>query len=300
MSKQRNMFGTGKLKKLAQQLSIAKTEVLELKEGAVLKPDYRLARRLGAGAFGEVWEATRRDGSKVALKFVPTSKNSPELISKEVRLLSHFRQLDHPNVIQISDVICIQDMIVIVMELAKGSLHDLHQFSLKDTKRHLSPRVLINLLGQAAQGLDFLAATQLPNTELTQKGIQHCDVKPSNLLLVERTLKVADFGLAGHQGLQTTHGKTGTPHFMPPELYSSTSTARTDQFSLAVTYCYLRTGQYPYEYDPAQPPTGSPLLDRCLPKEQVVLARALQLCWIDRFSNCCEFIENLQSATSHE
>lgn len=288
------MFNSGSFKKLVQKLSTSRTEAIELKEGAILKPGYRLTRRLGAGAFGEVWEAITNDNGKVALKFIPTSKQPADMIAKEVRLLTFLRQLQHPNVLHINDVMCIQDMIVMVMELANGSLHDLHQFALKDAKQHLSPTLLLNLLGQAAAGLDFLATTKLPNTQLTQTGFQHCDVKPSNLLLVGRTLKVADFGLAGHQGLQTSHGKSGTPYFMPPELYTSNSTARTDQFSLAVTYCYLRSGHYPYAYDPDKPPEGAPYLVRFLPGEREVLARALQLSWIDRFSSCTEFIENLR------
>lgn len=300
MSKSRKLFNTGTFKKLVQKVASSRTESLELKEGAVLKPHYRLTKRLGAGGFGEVWEATAGEEGKVALKFIPTAKQPADVISKEVRLLTHLRQVQHDNVLHIIDVICIQDMIVMIMELAKGSLHDLHQFALKDYKQHLSPKLLLNLLGQAAAGLDFLAATKMPNTQLTQSGFQHCDVKPSNLLLVGRTLKVADFGLAGSQGLQRTHGKLGTPFFMPPELYVGNATARTDQFSLAVTYCYLRTGQYPYAYDPEKPPEGAPYLVRYLPGEREVLTRALQLSWIDRYATNCEFIDNLYRALSQE
>jgi serine/threonine protein kinase len=300
LSKPRNPFNTGSFKKLVKKIATSRSETLELKEGAVLKPNYRLTRRLGAGGFGEVWEATNGEDGKVALKFIPTAKQPADIISKEVRLLTHLRQVQHENVLRILDVVCIQDMIVMIMELAKGSLHDLHQFALKDYKQHLSPKLLLNLLGQAAAGLDFLAATKMPNSQLTQSGIQHCDVKPSNLLLVGRTLKVADFGLAGSQGLQRSHGKLGTPYFMPPELYVGNATARTDQFSLAVTYCYLRTGQFPYAYDPEKPPEGSPYLVRYLPGEREVLNRALQLSWIDRYASNSEFIKNLYQALTQE
>ena len=118
-----------------------------------------------------------------------------------------------------------------------------------------------------------------------------------NLLLVGRTVKIADFGLASRQGLYSTQkGMMGTPYFAPPELYSSNSNAGTDQFSLAVTYCYLRTGHYPYEFDPQKPPQGNPELSRFTPREREALQRALQIHWIDRFPSCGEFMEHLRAA----
>lgn len=237
-------------------------------------------------------------GDKVALKFIPVKKQAPDQVANEVRLLMTLRQINHPYVVRLDDVICIQDMIVLCMELAKGSLHDLHQFSLKERKAHLSPTTLIDLLEQAANGLDFLCTAKFATSQLMQGGIQHCDVKPTNLLLVGKTLKVADFGLAGRQGLQAVLGKLGTPYYAPPELYSGTPNARTDQFSLAVTYCYLRSGHYPYSQNPSAAPEGTPDLDRYPPEERAVLSRALQLRWIDRFSSCTEFIQSLRKATA--
>jgi serine/threonine-protein kinase len=291
-----DLFGAGKSKKLSRKKSAIKVKALELKEGAEPKPGLRLTRQLGAGASGEVWEAITPEGNKFALKFIRLQQNVPELVANEVRLLTSLRQVQHAHVLRLEDVICIHDMIVLVMELANGSLWDLHQFSLQEAKKHLSARSLVDLLAQAAQGLDFLATVKLPGSQFGQRGLQHCDVKPSNLLLVGKTVKVADFGLAGRQGLHSKQGgMMGTPYFAPPELYSSNSNAGTDQFSLAVTYCYLRTGHYPYEYDPGHPPKGNPELSRFSTRERDVLQRALQIRWIDRYPSCVEFMEQLRS-----
>jgi serine/threonine-protein kinase len=294
-------FGSPKAKKKesSRKKVAAPPPALELKEGAVPKPGLRLTRQLGAGAAGEVWEGITDQGNKLALKFIRLQNTAPEMVSNEVRLLTTLRQIQHPHVLTLDDVICLNEMIVLVMELAKGSLWDLYQFSLRETRKHMSARLLVDLLTQAAEGLDFLAAVKLPGLHFGQHGLQHCDVKPSNLLLVGRTVKVADFGLASQQGVYAkSKGMMGTPSYAAPELYSSNSNAGTDQFSLAVTYCYLRTGHFPYEYEQNKPPQGNPELSRVTSREREVLQRALQIRWIDRFPSCKEFMEQLRSAAT--
>ena len=288
----RNLFNSGKSKK--PRLPASKS--FEIKVGANPKPGCSLTRRLGAGAFGEVWEAVNEDGNKVAMKFIQSKKNMHDAAANEVRQFMVLKQMSHPHVLTLIDVICVSDMIVLIMELAHGSLHDLHQFYLKERGTHISLGTLINLVEEAAHGLDTLASLRLPSTQLTQRGFQHCDVKPSNLLLVGKTVKVADFGIAGRLGLQTGTFM-GTPYFAPPELYQGQPSARTDQFSLAVTYCYLRSGKYPFPDSNGKPPEGYPQLERYPPKERAVLARALNLNWIDRYTSCIEFIQELRQAT---
>ena len=293
-TKSKSFFTAGKTPRLKGKIAAA--QCLEIKVGAEPKPGCKLTKLLGRGAFGEVWEAIYENGSKVAMKFIRSSKSNPDVAANEVRQFMIFKQMSHPHVLTLIDVICIADMIVLVMELANGTLHDLHQFYISEQKTHVSLGTLIHLMEQAAYGLDFLASLKLPNTQLSRVGFQHCDVKPSNLLLVGKTVKVADFGLAGRLGLQTGEF-IGTPFFAPPELYSGQPSKHTDQFSLAVTYCHLRSGKYPYRDSTGKPPEGYPNLDRYSSKEKEVLSRALSLQWIDRYSSCTEFIQQLRVAT---
>lgn len=290
----RTLFSAEKGKR--QNRAVAASKSFEIKAGAKPKPGFSLTRRLGAGAFGEVWEAVNDEGSKVAMKFIQSRKNMSESAANEVRQFMMLKQVSHPHVLTLIDVICIADMVVLIMELAKGSLHDLHEFYIKEQRTHISLGTLINLMEQAAHGLDFLATMRLESTQLTQSGFQHCDVKPSNLLLVGKTVKVSDFGIVGRLGSQTGVFM-GTPNFAPPELYLGQPSARTDQYSLAVTYCHLRTGKYPFPESTGKPPEGHPQLDRYPPKESEVLARALKLHWIDRYPSCTEFVQQMRLAT---
>src|SRR5438445_671717 len=79
-----------------------------------------------------------------------------------------------------------------------------------------------------------------------QVAIQHCDVKPSNFLLFGDTVKLSDFGLASSISCQLQgHRRAGTLAYTAPEVFQGRLSDWTDQFSLGVTYCELRSGRLP-------------------------------------------------------
>ena len=67
-------------------------------------PGYRLTQPLGAGAFGDVWEAAYQGNHRVALKFIDCRTRSATMISSEVRVLRGLAELRHPNIIQLLGV----------------------------------------------------------------------------------------------------------------------------------------------------------------------------------------------------
>src|SRR5438128_5579791 len=164
-----------------------------LEAGTEPFPGYHLRRLLGAGSFGEVWEAAGPRGEQLALKFLPCDgKNT---VAREIRSVQAIGQLRHPHLIRIERIWCFQRYLVIAMELADGTLTDLFQSYVAEGSKAILPEHVCLLLAEAAEGLDFLNARRHQvNGRIV--AIQHCDVKPSNLLLVEDTLKVADFSLS--------------------------------------------------------------------------------------------------------
>jgi serine/threonine protein kinase len=270
---------------------------------AMLQPDsqplpgVRLVRHLGAGGFGEVWEATNKLGTRLALKFLPCRGKAGSLVANEVRVLLNLRKLQHPNLIRLHDVCATTEYLILQMELAEGNLHDLQTVYREAHGRGIPADHLLDLLDDAAAGLDFLAASR-SGSGLGGDALQHCDVKPGNLLLVGDRLKVADFGLCStafaggkNQGLM------GTPGYAAPEQYEGRPTARSDQFALAVTYVELVTSGRA-----VVPPDPSPLsqfrmpvdLTRLREREFPVLAKALDLRWTNRWPSCKEFIAALR------
>jgi serine/threonine-protein kinase len=256
----------------------------------------KLTCLLGRGAFGEVWEAAR-GAERLALKLLDCRQRPASEVSAEVRVLRTLSGLKHPHIIQLHEVHAWERYVVLVMERADGSLEDLRQAYQEASGENIPPRHALDLLDQAACALDFIASAR-PSGPLSARGLQHCDVKPSNLLLVGNTLKVADFGLCVGTGAHThKQGWRGTPPFAAPELYGGCPSPGTDQFALAVTFCALVMGQRPFlQGDLAtSPPQGIPIdLTKLRTHEAPVFSRALHRFPSSRYSSCREFLQELR------
>jgi serine/threonine protein kinase len=263
-------------------------------------PGYRLTRPLGAGGFGEVWEADDPKGQRFALKFLDCRTRSPGLIRTEVRVLQGLAELRHPNIIQLFAVHASSRYLILVMERADGNLADLRQAYQDEAGVNVPLEHALELMEQAADALDFLAALTLPGINDSSPGLQHCDVKPSNLLLVGETLKVADFGLCAATGWGGGRGGwKGTPPYAAPELYGGKGVPGSDQHALAVTYCELCAGSRAFQPRPSPlaPPEGLPVdLAAVRHREVPVVARALHPQPSSRWPSCKAFVEALRKA----
>ncbi len=270
---------------------------MRLEAGLQPIPGYRLLGPLGAGAFGVVWEAERQGQDHVALKFLDTHSRSRSLVADEVRILRALSGLQHPNIIPLLGVHACGRYVILIMERADGSVADLHRVYREQTGGNVPPDHALDLIAQAATALDFLASARLSGVTTT-RGLQHCDVKPSNLLLVGDTLKVGDFGLCAGSGWVTHNGGwKGTHPYAAPELYNGAGVPGTDQFALAVTFCELVMGDRPFY--PAggsnRPPSGMPIdLTKLRDQEFPVIARALHPYPSSRWPSCTAFVEALR------
>jgi serine/threonine protein kinase len=260
-------------------------------------PGYRLAGRLGAGAFGEVWTAVGPDGKPVALKFFDTRQRVSSVIQAEVRMLRALGALRHPHIIEFHGVHVRSHYVIIQMERADGNLADLRQAYREETGDNIPIDHGLELLAQAAEALDFVATQKPPGFDWSSSGLQHCDVKPANLLMVGDVLKVADFGLCAAASRRTHRsGWRGTPPYAAPELFNGAASSRTDQYALAVTYCQLCLGERVFRpVCPGRP--DMPInLDVVRRVEATVLARALAPNWLARWPSCREFVTALSDA----
>ncbi len=254
--------------------------------------NYKLVRVIGYGNFGEVYEAEAPGGVRVAVKRILRTIDHPTGQS-ELAALEAMKTLAHPFLLQTQAYWVYRDQLVIVMELAEGSLEDRLEYYRKQGRAGIPPEELVPYFLQAAEALDYLHSLN----------VSHRDIKPQNLLYLKGYAKVADFGLARvHRHTQTTVGSLmGTPMYMAPEAWGMKISLHSDQYSLAATYITARLGRplFPTElvyelamYHLEEKPDLNPLPEA----EQAVLARALAKNPDERFPSCKAFVEGLRDA----
>ncbi len=254
-------------------------------------PGYRTERLLGRGGYGEVWRAVGPDARPVAIKFVSLAdvRGLPELRAADLML-----GVNHPHLIKLLTARQMDRRLLLVMELADGTLGERLAVARAAGQDGVPRDELLGYMAQAADALDFLN-TGGPD----RPPAQHRDVKPQNLLLAGGVLKVADFGLVRClEHTLTTHTGAHTPAYAAPELFRDKLSNRTDQYSLAVTYCELRGGRLPFRGAKDAQMHGhlseEPDLSMLPPAERPIVRRALAKTPRHRWPSCTAFVAALR------
>jgi len=309
--------------------------------GDVILPGYRLVKRLGSGGFGEVWRADAPGGMGVAIKILANLGRREG--AREYRALMTIKNIRHAHIVplfgiwlksssgRLLDEIELHEAehrllatgaerdaagggaalesleLIVAMGLGDQTLFD----RLEDAKRAgaeaIPPAELLPWMQQAALALDHFNSGSRRQAE-NATAVQHCDIKPQNLLLVGDVVQVCDFGLARAQGeVRATSNTMASLAYAAPEMISPPydPAPTTDQYCLAVTYVELRTGRLPYRE--LTPMTimrtkldGTLDLAGVPAPEARVLERALAVDPAKRWQNCVEFVRALRSTARQD
>ena len=193
---------------------------------------YTLLRLLGAGSFGQVYQAREEaTGKTVAIKFFTSGAGDRwQTLLEEVRLHA---QLDAVGgIVDLKQVVSAADPPYYIMAFADGG-------SLEDrlAAGTVAPAEVLPLFRRVARALAYVHA----------KGICHCDLKPGNILLDARGQPLlADFGQSVPSS--SSAAALGTLFYMSPQQADTRNTLPDpcwDVYALGAVVFTLLTGQRP-------------------------------------------------------
>jgi len=195
---------------------------------------YAIERKLGSGAFGDVWLGkSEKTGVRVAVKFF--RHGTGHQWQSVIEEISHLAELhSEPGIVRLIDVNSKASQPHYVMDYAEGG-----SLAQRLADGPLPVREALRIFHQITAALAFVHA----------KKICHCDLKPANVLLDGRgRARVADFGQA-----HLSHDASpalGTFFYMAPEqtdLSRSRPNARLDVYGLGAILYAMLTGTPPRE-----------------------------------------------------
>ncbi|XP_026916817.2 myosin light chain kinase, smooth muscle isoform X1 [Acinonyx jubatus] len=201
---------------------------------------YDIEERLGSGKFGQVFRLVEKKTGKIwAGKFFKAySAKEKENIRQEISIMNC---LHHPKLVQCVDAFEEKANIVMVLEIVSGG--ELFE-RIIDEDFELTERECIQYMRQISEGVEYIH----------KQGIVHLDLKPENIMCVNKTgtrIKLIDFGLARKlENAGSLKVLFGTPEFVAPEVinYEPIGYA-TDMWSIGVICYILVSGLSPFMGD---------------------------------------------------
>ena len=216
----------------AADLSLEVSRRISLSHEAPEISGYELGEVLGKGAFGQVYKAVQKStGQTVAVKVLFTVT---EGFREEVARLSQVS--DHPHVVTLVDANLDNEPPYLVTPYLPQSLQEF----VPQSASEVDVEQVVVWFEQVAKALEFIHG----------RGILHCDLKPSNVLVGEdKQARLVDFGQS--VALQGSDQRLGSFWFMPwqqaqlsggePELPQ----VSWDIHALGATAYVLLTGELP-------------------------------------------------------
>src|SRR5439155_22217823 len=206
-------------------------------------PEYELLRRIGRGAYGEVWLAKTVMGTYRAIKVVyrNTFKDDGPF-EREFNGIRRFETVSgtHPGLLNVLHVgrNGASGYFYYVMELADdeafGQSIDPHKYKPRTLSSEITRRGRLPLEECINLGLALTTALE----HLHRNGLIHRDIKPANIIFAKGAPKLADIGLVTEIGNQVT--LVFTPGYNPPE---GPGKPGADVFSLGRALYVISTGK---------------------------------------------------------
>ena len=254
--------------------------------GQTIDDKYEILKLIGEGGMSKVYLAMdKRLNKQWAIKEIEKrarDTNNEIVIQSAIAEANLIKQLDHPAIVRIVDIIDNGDVIYIIEDYIEGETLS----TILENNGAQPQELVIEWAMQICEALEYLHTRKPP--------IIYRDMKPANVMVKpDGNIKVIDFGIAREykdQSLADTVS-LGTKGYAAPEQFGGKgqTDARTDIYCLGVTLYHLLTGQNPceppYEIYPIR--HWNPQLSAGL---EAIVQKCTQLNPADRYQSCAELL----------
>ena len=257
--------------------------------------DYEVVDRIGAGGMGAVYKVRnlitdRIEAMKVLLPDLRQAADLAERFNREIKVHA---SLVHPNIAALHTAMRVEHQLVMIMEYVEGA-----SLSVRLRQGPIQCHESVAYICQVLSALGYAH----------ERGVIHRDIKPANIMVTpNRIVKLMDFGIAATtnagnlQNRLTAAGMAlGSVHYMSPEqVKAAAPDARSDLYSLGITFYEMVTGQCPIrgnsEYEimaahlalaPQSPIELNPFLP---PAVAAIILKSIEKRPDDRFQTAAEF-----------
>lgn len=221
------------------------------KNNSPLEEVYIVGGKIGKGTFGEVYEVEHiQSGERRVCKRIMKSSRTTDY-DQVLQEIGNMAMLDHPNVIKVYEYFDNELCVCQIIEQCEGGeLQDQVDHYRRTGVMPYDEAFVCDVMKQTLRALAFMH----------KKPCMHKDLKPQNIMLVERgssSIKVIDFGLAElfmpSQEFATSAG--GTLLYMAPEVFRQAMTVKIDIWAVGVILYQLVTKDFPF-MEVWPPPNG--------------------------------------------
>ena len=242
-------------------IKLVKKRLIFLEPSNEINPDeFKILEKIGSGSFGKIYSVIwEKNNKKYAMKIMKLKKEKDfENYKNKLNILINFiKKTNCKNVVKVYGTLYEQQMApnqifrcYVLMELAKTDW----EFEIKNRSKHkvyYTEEELLDIIKQLVKCYSLLQKCN----------ITHRDVKPQNILIMNNSYKICDFGEA-----MVTHGKNGFIHqpirgselYMSPVLFQALNnrkkdvihnTYKSDVFSLGMCIFFAATLTFQSLYD---------------------------------------------------
>ncbi len=263
--------------------------------------DYQIVERIGAGGMGAVYNVRNLITDRIqAMKvLLPDLRQAADLAERFNREIKVHTSLVHPNIAALHTAMRVENQLLMIMEFVDGVS--------VATRLRQGPIQCQEAVAYTCQVLSALSCAH-------ERGIIHRDIKPANIMVTTaKIVKLMDFGIATttksgslQNRLTATGMALGSVHYMSPEqVKAGAPDARSDLYSLGITFYEMVTGQCPIrgnsEYEimaghlAVAPPPPTELNPFLPPAVSAIILKAIEKRPDDRYQTAAEFRMSLEA-----